>query len=155
MVEGTPIYNYSWESLKQDSKNLAGKVWIWKFKFILAVTKWGLIPAYFVASHLGIKVIKTVCLSSYKNKNIQWPMIHHTIDSFTEEIKNQKDWLVVDDLSDTGYTIEYIRQKYPAIKIAVLLQKKTGGHKADFYGREVENIWVKFPYEMPLKITNE
>lgn len=147
MTEGTPIYRYSWEDLKSDSKNIAQKIWIWKFKFILAITRWGLIPSYFIANHLDIKVVKTICLSSYKNKWIQGPMVAHSIDWFNEEIKNPKDWLIVDDLSDTWFTIEYVRRKYPNVKIATLLKKKTWGYKPDFYAREVENIFVDFPYD--------
>lgn len=147
MIQWTPILRYNWEALEQDTKNLAHKIWIWKFKFILAITKGGLIPAYYLADHLKIKVIKTLCLSSYKNQNVRWPMVHHTIDWFLEEIKHQKDWLIVDDLTDSGITMEYVKKKFPLVKTAVLLQKKTGWMRADYYAKEVDNIWIKFPYE--------
>lgn len=147
MIQWTPIYNYSWEALKQDAKNLSQQIGQWRFKFILAITKGGLIPAYFIADNLNIKVIKTICLSSYKNKWIQWPIVHHAIDGFMEDIKHPNDWLIVDDLSDTGFTLEYIKRKYPKVKTAVLLQKKTWGIKADYFAQEVDNIWIKFPHE--------
>jgi len=148
MIQWTPILNYNWENVKQDSKNLAANIWIWKFKFILAISKWGLIPVYFLADELGIKIVKTICLSSYKNGNVQWPVIQHKVAGFLEEIKNPRDWLVVDDLSDSWFTLEYIKKEYPAIKTAVLLQKKTWWIKADYYAKEIDNIWVKFPWEV-------
>jgi len=146
MTQPIQTYNYNWEDLKQDSKNLANKIWKRRFKFILAITKWGLIPSYLVANELWIKVVKTICLSSYKNKGLQWPMVHHKINWFMENIENPKDWLIIDDLSDTWYTLEYIKQEYPSVHTAVLLQKKTGWIKANFFAREVDNIWIKFPY---------
>jgi len=147
MIQWTPVYTYNWESLIQDSKNLAEKIWKGKFKFILAITRGWLIPAYFLADNLWIKVVKTICLSSYKNWNVQGPIVHHDIEWFMEEIKHPQDWLVVDDLSDTWITLEYIKRKYPRISTAVLLQKKTWGMKATYFWREVDNIWIKYPYE--------
>ncbi len=62
------------------------------------------------------------------------------------------DVLIVDDVSDTGHTLDYVL-KYvkwlgaQSIKLATVLFK-TGAMKPDYYAKEVNrDIWIVFPYE--------
>ena len=59
-------YPVSWEQLHRDAKALA-----WRlaesgpFTRIVAITRGGLVPAHIIARELDIRVIDTVCISSY------------------------------------------------------------------------------------------
>jgi Predicted phosphoribosyltransferases len=63
-------YPISWDQLHRDSKALA-----WRlldkdfFKGIIAVTRGGLVPAAIIARELDIRLVDTICVSSYDWKN--------------------------------------------------------------------------------------
>lgn len=142
------IYNYNWVDLENDIQILAHKIWIWKFKYILAVSKEWLVPAYYLANILWIEVVKTLCLQP----RIVWeakvvlPMVEHRFEWLVEDIKTPRDWLVVTWLAD-WQTLEYIKNKNKYLTTVSLIQKKDWGVKPDYFAREVENIIVKLPYK--------
>ncbi len=117
-----------------------------KVKHILALTRGGLIPAYFLARELGIKSIKTMCLVSYGDTQKQEEIQHLTVDGFSEEIENVDEWIVVDDICDTGTTLSFVENKYPGIESACLYVKE---HRdCNFYYKQVPNsTWLVFPWE--------
>lgn len=56
--------------------------------------------------------------------------------------------LIVDDLTDTGETLEAYKGKFPLAKTATLIHKKSSTLTPDFYGREdTEGLWYVFPWE--------
>ncbi len=58
--------------------------------------------------------------------------------------------LVVDDLLDSGRTLNYIKEKWGqeyTIDIAVLYDKGIGVIRPDFSAKQTENIWIVFPWE--------
>lgn len=50
--------------------------------------------------------------------------------------------LVIDDLTDTGQTLQGLEGK-----TAVLYWKSTSKIKPDYYARKMPDEWIKFPYE--------
>ena len=96
----------SWEELHRNSKALAWRLSEMKpYKGIIAVTRGGLVPAAIVARELDIRLIDTVCVLSYnqKTKGDVNVLKHANI------ADNGEEWLIVDDLVDTGETIKAIR----------------------------------------------
>ena len=96
----------SWEELHRNSKALAWRLSEMKpYKGIIAVTRGGLVPAAIVARELDIRLIDTVCVLSYNQKT------KGEVNVLKESIiaNNGQDWLIVDDLVDTGETIKAIR----------------------------------------------
>ena len=60
------IFPVSWEQLHRDSKALAWRLLEHDyFKGIVAITRGGLVPAAIVARELDIRLVDTVCVSSY------------------------------------------------------------------------------------------
>ena len=60
----------SWEQLHRDSKALAWRLLdmrIWEG--IVTITRGGLVPASIIARELEIRVVDTVCISSYDYKD--------------------------------------------------------------------------------------
>ncbi|MEZ4753766.1 MAG: xanthine phosphoribosyltransferase [Bdellovibrionota bacterium] len=138
----------SWEDLHRDvralatqlrSENLKNKVW----KGIVVVTRGGLIPACLLSKELGIKLIDTFCISTYdhqdkgKSEVLKKP-----------EIENSKDWLVVDDLVDTGQTFRVIRESLPDAHYACVYAKPEGIDATDIFVSEVsQDTWIHFPWD--------
>jgi xanthine phosphoribosyltransferase len=60
------VFPVSWEQFHRDSRALAWRLsGAGPFEAIVCITRGGLVPAAIVARELGVKVIETVCVSSY------------------------------------------------------------------------------------------
>jgi xanthine phosphoribosyltransferase len=137
----------SWEELHRDARALS-----WRlaergpFAGIVAVTRGGLVPAHIVARELDIRLIDTVCVSSYDTE-VQRP---------PELIKGVKgdgtDWLIVDDLVDTGQTGRIVRELLPKAHFATVYAKAAGRTVVDTFVTEVsQDTWILFPRDMEPK----
>jgi len=138
--------SYSQSQFEVDIRTLAASIGKSKYKYILAITKGGLVPAYYLANLLDIKVVKTICLSSYVEKK-RSSLIEHRVEGFEEEIKNPKDWLVVDDIVDSGKTMAFIKNKYKNIDTASLFVRANVSKPKYFANSLDSKIWIRFPWE--------
>ena len=139
----------SWEELHRNSKALAWRLSEMKpYKGIIAVTRGGLVPAAIVARELDIRLIDTVCVLSYNQKN------KGDVNVLKEcsIADDGKEWLIVDDLVDTGETIKTIRLKLPNAHYATVYAKPSGREQVDTYITEVsQDTWIYFPWDMEMK----
>ena len=117
-----------------------------KWKGILTVTRGGLLPSTFLAERLGIKNIRTICLSSYTPEMTRGPIreLYRPAD-----IDNGGEgWIVVDDLVDSGETLKYVRQIYPKAFYLTLMAKPQGKPQVDAYATECpQETFIVFPWE--------
>ncbi len=101
-----------------------------KFDGVMGVCRGGLLPAVYISHALDI------------------PLIFGIKDHHTNNI------LVVDDVADTGKTLETLTQSfrtryledYLTLTVATVIFKERSMFKPDFYAKEI-NEWVVFPYE--------
>ena len=139
----------SWEELHRNSKALAWRLSEMKpYKGIIAVTRGGLVPAAIVARELDIRLIDTVCVLSYNQKT----------KGDVNVLKNAniaddgEDWLIVDDLVDTGETIKAIRLSLPNATYATVYAKPSGREQVDTFITEVsQDTWIYIPWDMEMK----
>jgi len=60
--------------------------------------------------------------------------------------------LVVDDLVDTGKTLDLVRRLYPRAHFATVYAKPQGRPMVDTYITEVsQDTWIFFPWDMALQ----
>ena len=139
----------SWEELHRNSKALAWRLSEMKpYKGIIAVTRGGLVPAAIVARELDIRLIDTVCVLSYNHKTKG----DVNILKGAAEAGKGKDWLIVDDLVDTGETIKAIRLSLPNAHYATVYAKPSGREQVDTFITEVsQDTWIYFPWDMEMK----
>ena len=139
----------SWEELHRNSKALAWRLSEMKpYKGIIAVTRGGLVPAAIVARELDIRLIDTVCVLSYNHKTKGDVNI---LKGAAEAAKGE-DWLIVDDLVDTGETIKAIRLSLPNAHYATVYAKPSGREQVDTFITEVsQDTWIYFPWDMEMK----
>ena len=139
----------SWEELHRNSKALAWRLSEMKrYKGIIAVTRGGLVPAAIVARELDIRLIDTVCVLSYNHKTKGDVII---LKGAAEAGKGE-DWLIVDDLVDTGETIKAIRLSLPNAHYATVYAKPSGREQVDTFITEVsQDTWIYFPWDMEMK----
>ncbi|MFH1982771.1 MAG: xanthine phosphoribosyltransferase [Pseudomonadota bacterium] len=138
------MYPISWDQLHRDAKALA-----WRlldrdyFKGIIAVTRGGLVPAAIVARELDIRVVDTVCISSY-----QWQDQQGEVEVLKSVQIDGDGWLIIDDLVDTGRTAKSVRNMLPKAHFASVYAKPAGRPLVDTFITEVsQDTWILFPWD--------
>ncbi|MEI6439052.1 MAG: phosphoribosyltransferase family protein [Alphaproteobacteria bacterium] len=110
---------------------------------ILAVTRGGLVPATLISHHLGVRRVETIQAASYGQGHEQNAVRLGPTPTFT----NSDRVLIVDDLIDTGLTLDAIVALYPTARTAVLLNKHPS-KTANYVGRHANpSAWIVFPWE--------
>jgi len=140
----TKTYPISWEQLHRDSRALA-----WRlldrdyFKGIVAVTRGGLVPAAIIARELDIRLVDTICVSSY-----DWQDHTGEVEVLKAFSGDGTGWLIVDDLVDTGKTAKTVRDMLPAAHFATVYAKPAGRPLVDTFITEVsQDTWILFPWD--------
>ena len=134
----------SWEELHRDSRALAWRLlergpW----KGLVAVTRGGMVPAAVVARELEIRLIDTVCISTYEDHSQGSVNVLKRVDGDGEGL------LIVDDLVDTGVTAKAVRAMLPKAHFATVYAKPAGRPLVDTYVTEVsQDTWILFPWDM-------
>ena len=139
----TKTFPISWEQLHRDSKALAWRlVDMQDWKGIVTITRGGLVPASIIARELEIRLVDTVCVSSYDGRDQGSSTILKSVDIDTE------DWLLVDDLVDTGQTASLVRDMMPKAHFATVYAKPEGRPLVDTFITEVsQDTWILFPWD--------
>jgi xanthine phosphoribosyltransferase len=139
----TKTFPISWEQLHRDSKALAWRLVDMKpWKGIVAITRGGLVPASIIARELEIRLVDTVCVSSYDFKDMGESKILKSVDI------DDNDWLLIDDLVDTGRTAGIVRDMLPRAHFATVYAKPEGRPLVDTYITEVsQDTWILFPWD--------
>jgi xanthine phosphoribosyltransferase len=133
----------SWEQLHRDSKALAWRlVDMRNWEGIVAITRGGLVPASIIARELEIRLVDTVCISSYEYKDQGDIRILKSIDM------DGDGWLLIDDLVDTGQTARIVRNMLPKAHFATVYAKPEGRPLVDTFITEVsQDTWILFPWD--------
>jgi len=133
----------SWEQLHRDSKALAWRLLDMKtWQGIVTITRGGLVPASIIARELEIRLVDTVCISSYDYRDQGESKILKSVDT------DGDDWLLVDDLVDTGQTARIVRDMLPKAHFATVYAKPEGRPLVDTFITEVsQDTWILFPWD--------
>lgn len=137
----------SWEDVHRDTRILAGMLAeLPAFCGIVAVTRGGLVPAAILSRELDIHLVETVCVSTYDDRDIRDPQVLKTLAG------DGAGWLVVDDLVDTGATLQVLRTMLPKAHFATVYAKPKGQPLVDTFATVfAQSTWIAFPWEPPGK----
>jgi xanthine phosphoribosyltransferase len=141
----------SWPELHRDARYLSGQLnRAGDWKGILAITRGGLIPAALVARELDIRLIDTVCVVSYTAAAAGAEAKTQGELRWLKEVEGDgSDWLLIDDLVDTGKTARAVRERLPRAHFATLYAKPLGRPLVDTFVKEFEqHKWVYFPWDI-------
>ena len=148
-------FHVSWDQLHRDSRALAwrlddqnpdGGQW----RAVVAITRGGMAPAMIVARELGIRMVDTISVKSYDHQSQSQPHVIKTPDA--ELVGDGTGVLVIDDLVDTGKTLELVKAHMPAAHIATVYAKPLGRPMVDTFITEVsQDTWIFFPWDMALQ----
>jgi len=116
------------------------------FAGIISITRGGLVPAAIVARELEIRLVDTLCVSSYDHQNQSEVTVIKGIEG------NGAGWLIIDDLVDTGKTARVVRKMLPSAHFACVYAKPLGKPLIDSYITEVsQDTWIFFPWDTDLQ----
>ena len=145
----TKKYYISWEEFYQDTLILSNKISATNksFKGIVVVTRGGLVPASIISQQLNIRVIEAFSVSSYEGID-QGELRPLTIPHLAMQ-DNGEGWLMIDELEDSGRTIEFARNLLPHAFIVTVYRKPLGKVQlSDMNVKEFNaNEWLMFPWE--------
>ena len=145
----------SWDQFHRDARALAWRLsGAGPFEALIAVTRGGLVPAAVVARELGIRVIDTLCVSSYSHTSqVGEPTVLKDISDAVARLGGGtgKGLLVVEDLVDTGKTARIARDLVPQAHLAAVYAKPMGKPLVDTFITEVsQDTCIFFPWDTGL-----
>ena len=141
----------SWDELDRQSRLMAAQVRGLKlWKGIVAVARGGLAPASIVAYELDIRLVETLCISTYDYQTQREAEILKTVAG------DGTDMLVVDDIVDTGETGKIIRDLLPNSYFVAIFAKPQGMQYADHAMIQVpQDTWIDFPWDAPINLSDK
>ncbi len=148
-------FHVSWDQIHRDSRALAWRLdghgpddGAWKA--VVAITRGGMAPAMIVARELDIRTVDTISVKSYDHQDQTNAKVLKAPD--TKIMGDGTGILVVDDLVDTGKTLELVRKMYPKAHFATVYAKPSGRPMVDTFITEVsQDTWIFFPWDMALQ----
>ncbi|HXP96818.1 MAG TPA: xanthine phosphoribosyltransferase [Telmatospirillum sp.] len=141
---GNAAIKIGWDALHRDSVILSQKLRTkGPFKGIIAVARGGLVPAAIVARELDIRLVDTVCVSSYDDTVQRDDML------VLKPVEGDgTGWLVIDDLVDSGKTFRQLRKMLPKAHYATVYVKPVGQETVDTTVIPIDQeIWLVFPWD--------
>ena len=149
-------FHVSWDQIHRDSRALAwrlenkGPLEAGQWKGIIAITRGGMVPAMIVARELDIRIVETISIKSYDHRNQSEAQILKPPNS--EVISDGSGIIIIDDLVDSGKTMQLVRDNYPKAHFASIYAKPIGRDIVDTFITEVsQDTWIFFPWDMALQ----
>ncbi len=148
-------FHVSWDQLHRDARALAWRLdgkgpdnGAWKA--IVGITRGGMVPAAIVARELNVRVIDTISVKGYNHQTQSDPVVIKAPQA--DLMGDGTGILIVDDLVDSGRTLELVRNLYPKAHFATVYAKPKGREQVDTYITEVsQDTWIFFPWDMALQ----
>ena len=172
----------------QSYKNLVSKICHditisdWRPDYVVGITRGGLLPAVMISQYFNIpcETLKVSLRDGGECESNLW-MAEHALGYVPEEFREEsggfshlesykQNILIVDDINDTGATINWILNDWPSgclphaedwkddiwnvnVRFAVVVDNLSSDCliKMDYTGMEVnkaeKDVWIEFPYE--------
>ncbi len=143
-------FHVSWDQLHRDARALAwrlqGEAPGGGWKAVVAITRGGMAPAMIVARELDIRTVDTISVKSYNHQTQSAPVVIKSPDM--DVVGDGAGVLIVDDLVDTGRTLEVVREQLPKAHVATIYAKPMGREMVNTFITEVsQDTWILFPWD--------
>jgi len=154
--------NLSWNEIVFLVNDLARQIILsnWKPDYIVGLTRGGILPAVMLSHYFNLPC-ETLTISFRDGNNCESNLW------MAEDAYNEKNILIVDDINDSGNTINWIKQDWPSgcfpdderwlkiwennVKFAVLVDNSASKAYSNFCGMTVNkaenDVWIDFPWE--------
>ena len=148
-------FHISWDQIHRDSRALAWRLdghgpddGAWRA--VVAITRGGMAPAMIAARELDIRTVDTISVKSYDHQAQSEAQVLKKPDD--EMMGDGTGVLIIDDLVDSGKTLELVRELYPNAHFATVYAKPKGRPQVDTFITEVsQDTWIFFPWDMAMQ----
>lgn len=148
-------FHVSWDQIHRDARALAWRLdgkgpedGAWRA--VVGITRGGLVPAAVVARELDIRIVDTISVKSYNHQAQTEARVLKAPQA--DLMGDGAGILIVDDLVDSGKTLELVRKLYPKAHFATVYAKPSGRPQVDTFITEVsQDTWIFFPWDMALQ----
>ena len=160
---------YTWRDVEHHTQEILRQICSdsWRPDYVVGLTRGGLVPANLISQYLGCRMetLKVSLRDDTECESNLWM----AEDAFGHEMERPKRILIVDDINDTGATLNYIREDWPSgcfpdnsrwtevwgsnVRVAVLVDNESSkseipvSYSAVDINKAEQDVWVCFPWE--------
>ena len=156
---------YSWADVEKQTQEILRQLHLddWRPDYIVGLTRGGLIPANLISQYLEVPM-ETLKVSLRDGRHVE----NNT--RMAEDATQYKKILIVDDINDSGATLNWIKQDWQSsclpyderwlndiwnvnVRIATLFDNEsskselTVNYSAVTINKAEEDVWIDFPWE--------
>jgi hypoxanthine phosphoribosyltransferase len=124
----------------------------WKPEFLVGIGRGGLVPAAYLSHRMGLRMLSVD--HSFGEHSFGDELLH----KLAVKIEAGARILIVDDINDSGGTINYLRSAIEErisdstrLRVAVLVHNVRSQARAEYHGseidRDLDKRWYVFPWE--------
>ena len=156
---------YSWQDVENQTQEILRQIQLdnWRPDYVVGLTRGGLTPANLISQYLEVPM-ETLKVSLRDNNT---PPEHNTW--MAEDAFEQKRILIVDDINDSGATLNWIQEDWQSgnlpdnpkwseiwgdsVRVAVLVDNEASyselkiSYSAIDLNKAVDDCWIIFPWE--------
>lgn len=160
---------YSWQDIECQTQEILRQLHNdnWRPDYVVGLTRGGLVPANLISQYLKCRMetLKVSLRDGAEQESNLWM----AEDAFGHEMDHPRNILIVDDINDSGATLNWIRQDWPSgcfpddsrwsevwgntVRVAVLVDNESSkseipiSYSAVDLNKAEEDCWVVFPWE--------
>ena len=160
---------YTWSDVEHHTQEILRQIHAdaWRPDYVVGLTRGGLVPANLISQYLGCRMetLKVSLRDDTECESNLWM----AEDAFGHEMEQPKNILIVDDINDTGATLNYIREDWPSgcfpdnprwtevwgsnVRVAVLVDNESSkneipvSYSAVDINKAEQDSWIVFPWE--------
>jgi len=160
---------YTWSDIEHHTQEILRQIHAddWRPDYVVGLTRGGLVPANLISQYLGCRMetLKVSLRDDTECESNLWM----AEDAFGHEMERPKNILIVDDINDTGATLNYIREDWPSgcfpdnsrwtevwgsnVRVAVLVDNESSksgipvSYSAVDLNKAEQDSWIVFPWE--------
>ncbi|MGV3278797.1 phosphoribosyltransferase family protein [Rickettsiales bacterium LUAb2] len=143
----------TWQDVENDLRIIVKKIQQSNknYKGLVVIARGGLGVAAILSRLLDIKLLDMACLASYDNASNSRLEINDLKKPTTAMEDLGENWLVIDDVIDSGATYDYIRELLPKADFSCLYNKSDNPEyqKLIIYAKAYsKDTWIEFPWEI-------
>ena len=162
---------HTWQDIEFQTQEILHQIFIkdsWRPDYVVGLTRGGLVPANLLSQYLGCRM-ETLKVSLRDSDSESESNLWMAEDAFGHEMYKPKNILIVDDINDTGATLNYIREDWMSgclpkdkrwkevwgnnVRVACLYDNESSKSKLDVTYSAVtinkadKDVWIVFPWE--------
>ena len=160
---------YTWSDVEHHTQEILRQICSdsWRPDYVVGLTRGGLVPANLISQYLGCRMetLKVSLRDDTECESNLWM----AEDAFGHNMEHPKNILIVDDINDTGATLNYIREDWPSgcfpdnprwtevwgsnVRVAVLVDNESSkseipvSYSAVDINKAEQDSWIVFPWE--------